>query len=130
VSKVKLAVIGAACLLTLLVVIIVFASASKKNRSKYSSDEAEAIVALHNRYRKEVMPGPPIDTKELVWSDSLAETAQAWADGCKWKHGNPDWIKNVVVAEGKPIGGVDGGSNGRSERQLDFSIFPKNHKSS
>jgi uncharacterized protein YkwD len=46
------------------------------------------IVAAHNAARAAVSPAPATPMPPLTWSDTVAQTAAAWASGCKWSH-NP-----------------------------------------
>ena len=52
--------------------------------SLVSADIKDDTLKVHNEFRARHGAGP------LKWSDTLATTAQAWADNCKFEHGGSD----------------------------------------
>jgi uncharacterized protein YkwD len=47
------------------------------------------VTAAHNAVRADARPAPAPPLPPLCYSSTVQQTAQAWANGCKWKH-NPD----------------------------------------
>lgn len=59
------------------------------------------ITAYHNTVRANVSPPAATPIPPLVWDDSLASYAQAWASNCVWGHGNhPNQGQNAYAAQG------------------------------
>jgi hypothetical protein len=50
---------------------------------------ATEILGAHNAVRAGATPAPDPPLAPLSWSASVAGTAQAWADGCSYRH-NPE----------------------------------------
>jgi pathogenesis-related protein 1 len=46
------------------------------------------VTAAHNAVRAAAQPAPSPPLAPLCYSSTVQQTAQAWADGCSWKH-NP-----------------------------------------
>jgi len=67
------------------------------------SGESAAILAKHNQFRSEVIPGPPINMNGLKWHDGLASAAQATAEDCVFEHGDPEWIKEIIGPKLEPV---------------------------
>jgi len=51
----------------------------------------------HNNFRKQH------DAQALTWSDTLASTAQAWAQKCVWKHSEGQYGENLAAGIGLDI---------------------------
>lgn len=47
---------------------------------------ATAVLSLHNAARASASPAPSPPLPALAWSEAAASAAQAWANGCAWKH--------------------------------------------
>ncbi|GFO19576.1 venom allergen 5 [Plakobranchus ocellatus] len=56
-----------------------------------TQDEKDFIVEKHNEYRREERTSLP----DLVWDESLAKEAQAWANSCNDWHQEQDWGENI-----------------------------------
>jgi uncharacterized protein YkwD len=50
------------------------------------SEFARAMLDASNAVRAEVLPAAVPSLPPLSWDEHAAEVAQAWADGCRWKH--------------------------------------------
>ncbi|XP_033749313.1 peptidase inhibitor 16-like [Pecten maximus] len=50
-----------------------------------SSGDAEKFVQAHNKARQRAWPTPK-DEQDMEWDDTLASTAQKYADKCIWEH--------------------------------------------
>lgn len=59
------------------------------------------ITAAHNAARAAVVPAASPAIPPLVWSASVAATAQAWADGCDFKHSGGKFGENIYATAGK-----------------------------
>jgi hypothetical protein len=61
---------------------IVIPAPTQPASTSYTSDTEfkDAMLNVTNRYRKEH------HADALTWNETLAATAQDWADKCKWKH--------------------------------------------
>jgi len=46
----------------------------------------DEFVSAHNAAGDRVEPAPPTPIPSVVWSDTVAATAQAYADKCTWEH--------------------------------------------
>ncbi len=47
---------------------------------------ATAMIETHNAVRASATPTPSPALAPLLWSPTVATTAQAWADGCRYEH--------------------------------------------
>ena len=75
-----------------------------------TSPIADAILAAHNQARASVMPAPSTPISALSWSNEIATSAQAWADGCMFKHSGGKYGENIFASAGAnttPQGVVD-----------------------
>lgn len=61
------------------------------------TDFAREMISAHNTIRISASPTPNPALPVLTWSDSVAATAQAWADQCKFEH-NPN-LGNLKLGE-------------------------------
>ncbi|XP_071959402.1 peptidase inhibitor 16-like [Antedon mediterranea] len=57
--------------------------------TNFIPEEIEAIVDLHNQYRREVSPTAS-NMLYMEWNEELADLAQQWANGCNSGNGNVD----------------------------------------
>jgi len=66
------------------------------------SDESIAgeILSAHNRARAGVEPAPTSPIAPLAWSSEIASAAQAWADGCAFKHSGGKYGENIYASAG------------------------------
>lgn len=67
------------------------------------------VTAAHNAVRANASPTPNPPLAPYCWSAAVATTAQAWADGCRFKH-NPDvqslgYGENIYAAGGSSPSG-------------------------
>lgn len=62
---------------------------------------ALAALQVHNCARKTVDPAASSPIPSLVWDATVASTAQDWASGCVWSHGDHDGLgQNIYAATG------------------------------
>ncbi|MFT7809165.1 peptidase inhibitor 15 [Arapaima gigas] len=79
--------------------------APKARRRRYiSQNDMIAILDYHNKVRGKVFP-PAANMEYMVWDDSLAKSAEAWAAACLWDHG-PQYLlrflgQNLSVRTGR-----------------------------
>lgn len=99
-----------AFLVVLFVIFVGVFAGDSQPTSRYDEAQAAEIVKFHDELRSIVEPGPAIDMAQMTWSDALASAAQAWSDGCVWKHGQPSWI-NTLKVEGTALTDADVGQN-------------------
>jgi len=67
----------------------------------YTAATALGILKAHNCARKTVVPAANPPMPSLVWSSSLATTAQNWANQCQWQHsGTPGLGENLAATAG------------------------------
>lgn len=64
--------------------------------------EVSGITAAHNDVRANADPPPSPALPDLVWSQSLAATAQSWADNCVYAHSSNGYGENVAAFVGTP----------------------------
>lgn len=62
-----------------------------------TSDFAREMISAHNTIRISASPTPNPALPVLMWSNSVAATAQAWADQCQFQH-NPN-LGNLKLGE-------------------------------
>lgn len=61
----------------------------------------QAWVDAHNTERANAMPVPSPALPKVTWSDTVAATAQAWADRCRFEHNNGTaYGENLYAASG------------------------------
>ncbi|XP_033749152.1 peptidase inhibitor 15-A-like [Pecten maximus] len=80
------------------------------NRRGVSSGDAKKFVQAHNKVRHHARPTPK-DLSDMAWDDTLATTAQKYADKCIWGH-NPhrsDKSKYNYVGENLFVTTAQGG---------------------
>jgi uncharacterized protein YkwD len=67
------------------------------------------ITAAHNMARANVSPPAAMPIPPLTWSDTVAATAQAWANNCMFKHSGGQYGENIFATSGtaKPSDVVD-----------------------
>lgn len=58
------------------------------------------ITRQHNLARESVSPAASSPLPALAWSSTLAATAQAWADGCKFSHSGGPYGENIYATSG------------------------------
>lgn len=58
------------------------------------------VTAAHNAARASVSPAPASPLPPLVWAPELAQTAQAWADRCKFGHSSSPYGENIFAGSG------------------------------
>lgn len=58
------------------------------------------ITAAHNQVRANVSPAASPAIPPLVWSSSVASVAQAWANGCSFKHSSGAYGENIYATSG------------------------------
>ena len=63
----------------------------------------QGMTAAHNAARAAVMPAATPAIPPLVWSATLAATAQAWADGCKFEHSGGKYGENLYASAGQAV---------------------------
>lgn len=51
-----------------------------------SNTMVDGITEAHNKARAAVNPVPAVSLPSLTWSETVAASAQSWADGCKFVH--------------------------------------------
>ncbi|MEQ2268956.1 Peptidase inhibitor 15-A, partial [Xenotaenia resolanae] len=78
---------------------------SKTRRKRYiSQNDMIAILDYHNKVRGRVFP-PASNMEYMVWDETLAKTAEDWADACLWEHGPPHLLRflgqNLSVRTGR-----------------------------
>lgn len=81
------------------------ANITKARRKRYiSQNDMIAILDYHNQVRSKVFP-PAANMEYMVWDDSLAKSAEAWAATCIWDHGPPYLMRflgqNLSVRTGR-----------------------------
>ena len=59
------------------------------------------MTAAHNAARAAVMPAASPAIPPLVWSSTVAASAQAWADQCNFKHSGNPYGENIYAAAGQ-----------------------------
>ncbi|KAG9278387.1 peptidase inhibitor 15 [Astyanax mexicanus] len=65
------------------------ANLPKSRKKRYiSQNDMIAILDYHNKVRANVFP-PAANMEYMVWDESLARSAEAWAAACIWDHGPP-----------------------------------------
>lgn len=64
----------------------------------------KGITALHNQARASVNPQPAVAIPPLTWSNTVAATAQAWANKCMFVH-NPSsgYGENIYATSGSNV---------------------------
>ncbi|KPP77481.1 peptidase inhibitor 15-like [Scleropages formosus] len=78
---------------------------AKARRRRYiSQNDMIAILDYHNKVRGKVFP-PASNMEYMLWDDSLANSAEAWAATCLWDHG-PQYLlrflgQNLSVRTGR-----------------------------
>uniref|UniRef100_A0A8C8RT19 Peptidase inhibitor 15 n=1 Tax=Pelusios castaneus TaxID=367368 RepID=A0A8C8RT19_9SAUR len=79
----------------------------KARRKRYiSQNDMIAILDYHNQVRGKVFP-PASNMEYMVWDETLAKSAEAWAATCIWDHG-PSYLlrflgQNLSVRTGSSI---------------------------
>ncbi|MEO8903525.1 MAG: CAP domain-containing protein [Polyangiaceae bacterium] len=63
----------------------------------------QGMTAAHNAARAAVMPAATPAIPPLVWSAELADTAQAWADGCKFQHSGGKYGEDLYASAGQAV---------------------------
>jgi pathogenesis-related protein 1 len=58
------------------------------------------MTAAHNKARASVMPAPSTPIPPLVWSSTVAATAQAWANNCQFMHSGGSYGENIYAGSG------------------------------
>jgi uncharacterized protein YkwD len=58
------------------------------------------ITAAHNAARAAVVPAANPAIPPLMWSSTVASTAQAWADKCNFKHSGGKYGENIYATSG------------------------------
>ncbi|OXB68722.1 hypothetical protein ASZ78_012921 [Callipepla squamata] len=77
----------------------------KARRKRYiSQNDMIAILDYHNQVRGKVFP-PASNMEYMVWDETLAKSAEAWAATCIWDHG-PSYLlrflgQNLSVRTGR-----------------------------
>jgi pathogenesis-related protein 1 len=59
------------------------------------------VLAAHNRARAAVTPAADPAIPALSWSGTVAATAQAYAEQCKFEHSQGSYGENLYAAAGK-----------------------------
>lgn len=59
------------------------------------------MTAAHNAARAAVMPAASPAIAPLVWSQTVASAAQAWADRCQFEHSGGKYGENIYASAGK-----------------------------
>lgn len=62
--------------------------------------ELIGITAAHNQVRASAKPTPSPALPALEWSSAVATAAQAWADGCTFKHSGNGYGENIYANAG------------------------------
>ncbi|KAM4705636.1 peptidase inhibitor 15 [Rhinophrynus dorsalis] len=81
------------------------ANITKSRRKRYiSQNDMIAILEYHNQVRSKVFP-PAANMEYMVWDETLAKSAEAWAAACIWDHG-PTYLmrflgQNLSVRTGR-----------------------------
>lgn len=61
----------------------------------------EGITALHDQTRAMAYPTPTPALADLAWSDTIAATAQSWANNCQFMHNTTSgYGENIYAAAG------------------------------
>lgn len=76
--------------LTLLVVVLLSAC-----EAQLTAEEKTLLLDLHNAGRRNPSP-PAADMKKLVWDESIAQAAQAYADTCPSYHSSTNYGENLA----------------------------------
>jgi uncharacterized protein YkwD len=58
------------------------------------------MTAAHNQVRANVSPAANPALPPLTWSSTVAATAQAWANGCKFTHSGGSYGENIYATTG------------------------------
>ncbi|KAK2142208.1 hypothetical protein LSH36_985g01038 [Paralvinella palmiformis] len=77
--------------------------------SQLTYQERIDFLKSHNDYRANTNPMAS-DMQFMVWHEELAAMAQDWADGCQWKHGNPERDPKPFPSVGQNIYATTGKS--------------------
>jgi pathogenesis-related protein 1 len=59
------------------------------------------MTAAHNAARAAVVPAASPAIPPLVWSSTVAASAQAWADQCNFKHSGNPYGENIYAGAGQ-----------------------------
>lgn len=59
------------------------------------------ITEAHNTARASVVPAAQSPLPPLTWSPTIAQTAQAWADNCMFKHSGGNYGENIYADSGQ-----------------------------
>lgn len=65
------------------------------------------MTAAHNAARAAVTPAASPTIPPLVWSSEVAQTAQAWAERCKFEHSGGKYGENIYASAGKSASPAD-----------------------
>jgi uncharacterized protein YkwD len=58
------------------------------------------MTSAHNQVRANVSPAASPAIPPLVWSSDVASVAQAWANGCAFKHSGGAYGENIYATSG------------------------------
>jgi hypothetical protein len=64
------------------------------------SAAVSGITAAHNAARAAVSPPAAAPIPPLTWSDTVAATAQAWANNCHFMHSGGKYGENIYASSG------------------------------
>jgi pathogenesis-related protein 1 len=65
------------------------------------------MTAAHNKERASVSPAASPAIPPLVWSSTVAASAQAWAEMCNFKHSGGKYGENIYASAGSKKGPKD-----------------------
>lgn len=77
---------------------------ASESHSVNEAGESEAMSGMteaHNAVRASVEPAPATPLPPLTWSDQLASVAQAYADGCVYRHSQGEYGENLFAQANK-----------------------------
>ena len=69
--------------------------------------ELKGITSLHNAARAAVSPVATPAVPSLVWSDTVASAAQAWAARCEFEHSGGKYGENIYASAGGNLSAKD-----------------------
>jgi len=65
------------------------------------------MTAAHNAARGRVMPAASPEIPPLMWSATIATTAQSWAERCVFEHSGGKYGENIYASAGKDASASD-----------------------
>lgn len=90
-------------------------SASAPDSGQVSNTWQTQLLARHNEARAAAMPTPVPALPEMAWSTTVATTAQAWADRCKFEHNTGSGYGEDLYASTADTASAEGVDNWTSE---------------